>query len=490
MNQFSEKTYINKIAIIGHASISAVLVLAYAAELAKKARTLGYYLFFVLLCLLPVIIEYILYHRKKENPSIPIVMCVGYSIMYLFALFTTHSTFAYTYMFPLFMVIILYMDMRMCLGIFLVTLLGNIGFVAYRAITVGYEASQIADVEIQIASILLTGIFMIVAGKAVQKVNRVKLSQIQEQSEASAALSENIIQTARQMSQEISDVSTQILEMGTSMNQMHDSMEQVTHGSTENAESVQNQLLKTEQIQKYIDTVKDAAQQIESNMEGTAQDVSDGRKRIDILSNQIDKSMEANQQMITQMDALSQYAGQMNTIIETITSIANSTGMLALNASIEAARAGEAGRGFAVVASQISTLASQTKSATVNITELINHINTELESARSAVNIVADSNHQNRESTQAVSGNFNHIMEGTDTVVAQAQELMGIVDDLFSANREITENIQTISAITEEVSAHANETYHACEQNSILVNHVSSIVSSLNENTAKLQNTK
>ena len=52
------------------------------------------------------------------------------------------------------------------------------------------------------------------------------------------------------------------------------------------------------------------------------------------------------------------------------------------------------------------------------------------------------SNQQNRESTQAVSGNFNHIMEGTDTVVAQAQELMGIVDDLFSANREITENIQ------------------------------------------------
>ena len=184
-------------------------------------------------------------------------MCVSYSIMYPLHPFSQHTApLLYTYMFPLFMVIILYMDMRMCLGIFLVTLLGNIGFVAYRAITVGYEASdrRCGNTDCQYPS--LTGIFMIVAGKAVQKVNRVKLSQIQEQSEASAALSENIIQTARQMSQEISDVSTQVLEMGSSMNQMHDSMEQVTQGSTENAESVQNQLLKTEQIQKYIDTVK------------------------------------------------------------------------------------------------------------------------------------------------------------------------------------------------------------------------------------------
>ncbi len=490
-DNFSERGYsssnINKLALMGHTTLGMVLVLAYALELFKGSRSSGYFTVFAMLCITPIIVEHILYRMNPKDGKIKHIMGICYGILYLFAIFTANSLLTWVYAFPMFMVIILYMDVRFCILIGCGNLLGNIVCVIRDVVTVGYTAGEIPDVEIRIAATIITIAYMVISTAAVKKENDMKIQAMQKQTESANAMADNVISASVNMISDIKNVSEKVEQLGESMDRIHTSMGEVSSGSTETAESIQMQMQRTEMIQQHIARVKDSAVEIEKNMNENVGRVETGKQQMDVLAKHVESSMAANRKVLSQMRELSEYTNQMNTIIETITSIANSTVMLALNASIEAARAGEAGKGFAVVADQISGLANQTKSATVNITELIGHINRELVDVEAAVDVVTEGNKANAESTQVVTDNFIGISQGTENVGQQAKELMNIVNELESANADIVDNIQTISAITEEVSAHANETYHVCEENARLVDSMTDTVNGLNGEAQKLQ---
>jgi methyl-accepting chemotaxis protein len=116
-----------------------------------------------------------------------------------------------------------------------------------------------------------------------------------------------------------------------------------------------------------------------------AQQTRIGRTSMDEASSSLEQIAGALNSTAQVINTLGQRSQEIGGIVGVITSIAEQTNLLALNAAIEAARAGEQGRGFAVVADEVRSLASRTRQATDEISGMINSIQQETGNAISTM---------------------------------------------------------------------------------------------------------
>lgn len=483
---FNEGRATNGVALACHIVLGLVLTLAYFVEVAKGARTIPYYIVFTILALAPVIWEIIVFRRHPDSPHLKYYIGVFYTIFYIFVVFTTVNMIAFTFIIPIYMVLILYSDLRLCIGVSGCGFVINVLFLVYQGVSGSLNSEDMATYEIRVLLLLIIAIFICLATRTLARVNNSKMEELNKEKENVSDLLNSVMTISGQMSAGIGDVTSHMHELGEAVSETRNAMQEVSAGTNDTAESVQNQLSKTEEIQNYIEQMAKVAESITENMKQAKTDVDSGRENIDALLSQMTASEKVGREAVEDMKALEAYTANMQTIIDLITSVASQTSLLALNASIEAARAGEAGRGFAVVATEISNLANQTQTATVNITEVIQNVSSRLSIAVDAVGQLMDSSKRQSESAASASESFGMIAESTSQVNEQSEYLNDAVARLAEANSGIVESIQTISAIVQEVSAHSQETYAVSDRNTGIVKEVARLVEDLNDQARQL----
>ena len=465
----------NTVAMNCHFLVCGIISIAYFVEFLKGDGTLLYVLATIILAMGPVVGEIICYKKQHDTKMIKHFVGIGYAILYTFVMFTTNNHFTFVYVIPMLIAITVYNDFKYSLPIEVGVVIVNVIQLALFFKRGIYTKADMASVEIQFFVIVLICGIQLYVSIVAEKLNQKKLAELKAEHEKTEELLTRIMDTSDKMTQQITESAQKTASLGESMQAMKESMEEVNSGSNDTAEAVQSQLNQTEEIQAMVEQVEKGTENIIDSMNQNKEAIAQGNANVGILVKQAEETVESGKKVTEELSQLDTYMSQMNLILDIINSITSQTSLLALNASIEAARAGEAGRGFAVVASEISQMAQQTKDSTVQISQLIENVSNAIqmvvEVSGSMISMIESQN----ETTEKTAESFTVIEKNSDNVYGQSNELAAYVTKLADANKKIIDSISTISAISEEVAAHASDTLSATESNNVIVEELAAL---------------
>lgn len=171
-----------------------------------------------------------------------------------------------------------------------------------------------------------------------------------------------------------------------------------------------------------------------------------------------------------------------------ITSIAEETNLLSLNASIEAARAGEQGRGFAVVASQIQKLAEQSNQSAQEIDRIISTL---LSDSSQAVHTMDNVMHIMDEKSRHLSSTQKQFDEVNMEIDETRNGIVTINDTINEMDKErnnVVNVVQSLSAIAEENAAATEETLASTELVGSMMDEMNNIANKLSEISKDIEN--
>jgi len=233
--------------------------------------------------------------------------------------------------------------------------------------------------------------------------------------------------------------------------------QEVARSINEIAISAEKQTANIMVIMKEISQLVEAANDVEAKARFTSSKLSllrtvvtDMLNGFERMRHGIEESARSSERSFEGFSQLEQEAGRISMIVDTVSSIANQTNLLALNAAIEAARAGEHGKGFAVVADEVRKLAEQSSVSANEINGIVKVI----------LNVMSDLAKlfaNNLKTIQEDVGRIVSAQTDLDKMVNEFSDMSGYISEIETSAIKQSQNTNVVEDAIRQISAIAEE---------------------------------
>lgn len=198
-----------------------------------------------------------------------------------------------------------------------------------------------------------------------------------------------------------------------------------------------------------------------------------GHEDLERMETTMQQIVEAAGSIASKFEVLNEKARNINSVVTTITKVADQTNLLSLNAAIEAEKAGEYGLGFSVVATEVRRLADQTAVATLDIEQMIKEMQTAVSSGVLSMEKFTDQVRRSVEDVNQVSSQLAEIIE-------DVQEFTPRFENVQQGMHFQTQGAQQIK----QAMIQLNE---SAQQAVVSIRHSNTAIDSLNDAAQSLQ---
>ncbi|MDQ7066986.1 MAG: methyl-accepting chemotaxis protein [Sulfurimonas sp.] len=241
---------------------------------------------------------------------------------------------------------------------------------------------------------------------------------------------EDIALSADTISASMDEIQNALEDVTGALNQMEESSQNTNQSALNNKELIESGLGVAKDIDKLIEIARRNFDLLKISFNEVKASV------IEIKASFSDSIKEGNS-AATELNVI---VKETKSVDKTVGNISNSIvqlNMLAISGSIEAARAGDFGKGFAVVSSDIRNLAKDSESNTEKINDIVESMNSEIDTVKSDWGELLNSQATEEDSISSV---VNDIIGITDILV----DLLDKYTGLKSANDQNLEGMNQV----------------------------------------------